>query len=174
MYICDIVTCTCIYYTHVHVLMTKITVFFHIHNYLPSSSCLFTSIFIIVFSPLRACIFLKTKASPSGEVGGASPGKGRPDAQAERLYSGWMCVCRHKFLDANDADCADFQLFIRVIRGIRVEKIPHPRPHFQKTKASLRGRLEELSRGMSAWPSIFIISLIILHIPRQALSLHQF
>lgn len=71
-------------------------------------------------------------------------------------------------------DSTNVQLFIRVIRGIRVGEIPHPRPHFQKTKASLRGRFEGLPRGMSAWPSIFIISLIILHIPRQALSLHQF
>lgn len=87
MYICDIVTCTCIYNTHVHVLMTKITVFFHIHNYLPSSSCLFPSICIIVFSPLHACIFLKTKASPSGEVRRASPEKGRPDGATARMFN---------------------------------------------------------------------------------------
>ena len=87
MYICDIVICTCICNIHIHVLMTKITVFFHIYNCLPSSSCLFTSICFIVFSPLRACIFLKTKASPSGEVRRASPEKGRPDGATARMFN---------------------------------------------------------------------------------------
>ena len=152
MYICDIVTCTCIYHTHVHVLMTKITVFFHIHNYIPSSSCLFTSIFIIVFSPLHACIFLKTKASPSGEVRRASPEKGRPDGATARMFN---CLSVSSAASASKKSHTCARIFL-------------------KTKASLQGRLEELLRGMSAWPSIFIISLIILHIPRQALSLHQF
>lgn len=44
-------------------------------------------------------------------------------------------------------DSTNVQLFIRVIRGIRVEKIPHLRPHFPKNKSLPSGEVGGASPG---------------------------